>query len=221
MPNTQHELLIVVQGDSTFVSATLLHARLSIETRFNDWIHRRIKEYGFQEGEDFYSNLSKSTGGRKPIDYLLTMDMAKELAMVERNEIGRQIRRYFILKEKELRGVETAVTALAAAPTIESILEGVESFDINGLVVYRYHEVRDRCGYSIKSRLLTSRHLQKFADHFVRINKHLYCDASLAMQLFLQKKAHSGRLLLKRSQSPALATLLKTNLLTKNEGGVI
>ncbi|MFD2837902.1 antA/AntB antirepressor family protein [Azotobacter vinelandii] len=59
-----------------------------MQTRFNDWIGRRIEQYGFIEGEDFYSVLSKSAGGRPSQDYHLTLDMAKELAMVENNEKG-------------------------------------------------------------------------------------------------------------------------------------
>lgn len=88
-----------------------LHAALQVETRFNDWMARRIEDYGFVDGLDFqtidYSNLSnqkKGRGGdRRSIDYHLTLDMAKELAMIENNEIGRAVRRYFIQAEKTLR----------------------------------------------------------------------------------------------------------------------
>ena len=44
------------------VSGRELHKKLEVQTRFNDWISRRIDEYGFEEGKDFYSKLSKSTG---------------------------------------------------------------------------------------------------------------------------------------------------------------
>lgn len=88
-----------------------LHAALQVDTRFNDWMARRIEDYGFVDGLDFqtidYSNLSnqkKGRGGdRRSIDYHLTLDMAKELAMIENNEIGRAVRRYFIQAEKTLR----------------------------------------------------------------------------------------------------------------------
>ena len=83
-----------------------LHAALQVETRFNDWMARRIEDYGFVDGDDFYSNLSKTpkgSKGRPTIDYHLTLDMAKELAMIENNEIGRAVRRYFIQAEKTLR----------------------------------------------------------------------------------------------------------------------
>ncbi|PAD39834.1 hypothetical protein CHH53_04120 [Terribacillus sp. 7520-G] len=53
-------------------------------------------KYGFEEGLDFYSVLSKSDGGRPSTEYFLKMDTAKEIAMVENNDQGRQIRKYFI-----------------------------------------------------------------------------------------------------------------------------
>jgi phage anti-repressor protein len=87
-------------GQSTpLCNARDLHAALGADARFNDWIRRRIEEYGFTEGEDFYSILSK-TRGRPATDYHLTLDMAKELAMIENNDKGRQVRRYFIACEK-------------------------------------------------------------------------------------------------------------------------
>lgn len=82
------------------ISAKELHAFLQVGTRFNDWFSRRIKEYGFSDGINFYSNLSKSIGGRPANDYDLTIDMAKELCMVEKNDRGKQARQYFIAVEK-------------------------------------------------------------------------------------------------------------------------
>ena len=82
------------------ISAKELHAFLQVGTRFNDWFSRRIKEYGFSDGINFYSSLSKSIGGRPANDYDLTIDMAKELCMVEKNDRGKQARQYFIAVEK-------------------------------------------------------------------------------------------------------------------------
>lgn len=88
-----------------------LHASLQVGRDFSNWIKGRIDEYGFDEGIDFLvidspnpANQKKGRGGdRRSIDYHLTMDMAKELAMIENNEIGRAVRRYFIQAEKTLR----------------------------------------------------------------------------------------------------------------------
>jgi len=83
----------------TMIDARQLHAWLKVPTRFNDWIDRRITEYGFEADADFYSRMSK-TGGRPRRDVLTTVDMAKELSMVERTARGQQTRRYFIEMEK-------------------------------------------------------------------------------------------------------------------------
>jgi anti-repressor protein len=81
------------------IDARALHGWLEVEARYNDWFRRRVKEYGFAAGEDFYSSVSK-TKGRSRADHLLTIDMAKELSMIERTERGRAARRYFIAMEK-------------------------------------------------------------------------------------------------------------------------
>ncbi|EFB3907424.1 phage antirepressor Ant [Escherichia coli] len=86
------------------VNARDLHGFLEVGKDFSNWIRARLNEYGFVENLDyilFSPNLAK-TPGRRRKDYHLTLDTAKELAMVERNEKGRQIRRYFIECEKKL-----------------------------------------------------------------------------------------------------------------------
>ena len=85
--------------DNPTVSGRELHEALEVETRYNDWF-KRMSEYGFTEGEDFYSNLSKtSDGGRPSTDHQLTIPMAKEICMLQRNEKGKQFRQYFIKVE--------------------------------------------------------------------------------------------------------------------------
>ena len=88
------------------VSARELHTFLEVNTKFADWIKNRINEYDFVENQDFISfseNLEKPTGGRPSQEYFITLDMAKELSMVERNDKGKQARRYFIECEKKLK----------------------------------------------------------------------------------------------------------------------
>ena len=76
-----------------------LHEFLEVDTRYNDWF-ARMCEYGFFEEIDFYSILSKSTGGRPSQDHQLTIDMAKEICMLQRSEKGKIARQYFIQLEK-------------------------------------------------------------------------------------------------------------------------
>ncbi|EEX8329457.1 phage antirepressor Ant [Escherichia coli] len=92
------------------VNARDLHGFLEVGKDFSNWIRARLNEYGFVENLDyilFSPNLAK-TPGRRRKDYHLTLDTAKELAMVEHNEKGRQIRRYFIECEKKLRSMQPA-----------------------------------------------------------------------------------------------------------------
>lgn len=89
------------------VSARDLHEFLEVETRFNDWFHRMC-EYGFAENHDFrfYSKMSNTSGGRPAQDAQITIDMAKELCMLQRNEKGKQARQYFIQLEKDWNSPE-------------------------------------------------------------------------------------------------------------------
>jgi anti-repressor protein len=84
------------------VDARALHGFLGSATAFKDWIARRIVDYDFLDGSDFCSFLSESGGGRPSKEYTLTLDMAKEVAMVDRSERGKQVRRYFIECEKRV-----------------------------------------------------------------------------------------------------------------------
>ncbi|EAI9868744.1 phage antirepressor Ant [Campylobacter coli] len=78
---------------------------LEIDTKFADWINRRINHYDFIENQDYIIELVY-TKGRPRKEYYVTLDMAKELCMVENNEKGRQARRYFIECEKRLKNIE-------------------------------------------------------------------------------------------------------------------
>lgn len=78
-----------------------LHTALEVGTRYNDWFARMV-EYGFTEGVDFYSKMSKTSeqGGRPSTDHKLSLDMAKEICMLQRTEKGKMFRQYFIEVEK-------------------------------------------------------------------------------------------------------------------------
>lgn len=101
-----NELLPVYETDQgeRIVDGRELHEFLEVGARFNDWVVRQINKYGFVDGEDFYSVLSKThDGGRPRTDYIFKLDVAKELCMVENNAKGREARRYFIEVEKKFK----------------------------------------------------------------------------------------------------------------------
>ena len=82
-----------------------LHDFLKVATPYDKWFPR-MAEYGFSEGKDFSTFLSESTGGRPSTDHLLTIDMAKEICMIQRTEVGKQARQYFIQVEKDYNSPE-------------------------------------------------------------------------------------------------------------------
>lgn len=134
------------QGSSV-VSARELHIFLEVRTRFNDWIKSRIITYGFQEEIDFVEtegfteisvkplsdesegvlleNEKNPAGGRPQTDYALTLDMAKQLSMVEKNAKGKEARRYFINCERAALELakQLAIAPPPAAPTIAPATE--------------------------------------------------------------------------------------------------
>ena len=87
------------------INARELHEALESRRDFSNWINDRIKKYKFEEDEDFSTILLKSNGGRPKKEYILKLDVAKELCMIENNEIGRKIRKYFIEIEKRYRQI--------------------------------------------------------------------------------------------------------------------
>ena len=92
--------LVKVNFDTQTVSARELHEQLHIGTRFNDWFPR-MTEYGFVEGTDFYSKMSKTdNGGRPSTDYEISVDMAKQICMIQRTPEGKAVRQYLIDLEK-------------------------------------------------------------------------------------------------------------------------
>lgn len=89
-----------------------LHSFLQVKRDYTTWIKARIAKFGFIDGEDYLLNKTgeqvftksgENLGGRPSSDYHLTLDMAKELSMVENNEQGKAARRYFIELERKIK----------------------------------------------------------------------------------------------------------------------
>lgn len=94
------------------VNARDLHGFLEVKSNYRDWIRNRIADFGFVENQDFVSfakNLAKNNRGRPSTEYHLSLSMAKELCMVERNAKGKQARLYFIECERVAREAQNAL----------------------------------------------------------------------------------------------------------------
>ena len=95
-----NELLKVnYNSEQPTVSGRELHEFLEIETPYKKWFDRMV-EYGFENGKDYAEVMDKIVqnpqGGRPATDHELTIPMAKELCMLQRNEKGKQARQYFL-----------------------------------------------------------------------------------------------------------------------------
>lgn len=86
-------------------------------------------EYGFTDGADFQTFLSESTGGRPATDAQLTIDMAKEICMLQRNEKGKQARQYFLQLEREWNSPEAVMSR--ALRMAEERLERFKTINAN------------------------------------------------------------------------------------------
>ena len=98
------------------VNARDLWKFLGSKRQFGNWIKDRLE--GFIEGQDYVSNKNVKNlpaGGRPETEYIISLDVAKHIAMLERNEQGRKIRQYFIEVEKNARKFSEAVSAQVSA----------------------------------------------------------------------------------------------------------
>ena len=105
--NSPAELIkITEQNGKRAVSARELHHFLGSKQEFSNWIKNRIDKYGFVENQDYevFDNFIKNPNGGRPLtEYALSVDMAKELSMIENNDNGRRARKYFIACERKLQ----------------------------------------------------------------------------------------------------------------------
>mgnify|MGYP003084290173 FL=1 len=105
-----NELINVTLNDNhePVVSGRQLHEALEVKTKYADWFNRMI-DYGFAENQDFLllkNEQQTGRGGHNRVDHIIKLDMAKEIAMIQRTERGKQVRQYFIQVEKDFNSPE-------------------------------------------------------------------------------------------------------------------
>lgn len=169
---------IVAENGTNWVNSRELHQLLEVGKDYSTWIKDRIRDFSFTENEDFYikknhspklGNLS-AKGLRTKIDYFINIDMAKELAMLERNVIGRKVRKYFIAVEKQAR---------------QNMIAMPKPLNVYGMDALPYDWWLLQNGYSVSSGQRSKR-IKKYPEHFYKsstgkwyINKQ-YAKALLA-----------------------------------------
>ena len=176
---------ITEQKGVQLVDARELHRKLQTGRDFSNWIKGRIREYGFIENEDYFTEnqwfakfgeskvsenkrFTNAGGDRRSKDYFITTNMAKELAMVERNGQGRKMRRYFIEMEKIAR---------------QTIIKMPKSLNVYGMEALPYVEWLLLHNYSVTSGQYHAR-IRKHPQHFYKASTgKWYINKAFAEQL--------------------------------------
>lgn len=96
------------ENQEPIVSGRQLHEALGVKTKYSDWFNRMI-EYGFTENQDFLllkNEQQTGRGGHNKVGHIIKLDMAKEIAMIQRTDKGKEVRKYFIQVEKDFNSPE-------------------------------------------------------------------------------------------------------------------
>lgn len=93
------------------VYGTELHEALNVKSNYREWAKRRFKDIDAVESEDFEPVEISTPSGQSKLEHIIGLDIAKEMAMLERNQKGKQVRRYFIQLEKKYKAVQVSAMA--------------------------------------------------------------------------------------------------------------
>lgn len=192
--NQAVSIRIQQKGSERVVSARELHAYLEVKTPLHKWMIRMF-EYGFTQGID-YQCLDKfvpmPTGGQRKVldDYALTLDCAKEIAMLQRTEKGKQVRLYFIECEKQLiakeekerqkrhdKEIKSLRAEVKALRIEQSHLNDIVKAKVDNPVIPPAHELKAKILGNIKA-LADASYASTFVsimNNFIYDMEHHYC----------------------------------------------
>lgn len=148
-------LIKITEKDGrTVVSARELHEFLEVKTSFKDW-SKRMLEYGFEENQDYLPLKNERQVPHqgsfrliREIDYALTIDAAKEIAMIQRSEKGKQARVYFIQVEKKYRQAQTSQTKVIPINYKEALQSLIEAETEKELLAAKVHQLEPKALYT-------------------------------------------------------------------------
>ena len=149
-----------INGDyahEQLVDARDLWEVLESKQQFANWIKTRLSQFNFVEGEDYstvHEFIKRETGATKTIKYLFPLNVAKEIAMVENNAVGKKIRKYFIEVEKRYRQLLLERTkAKAERRTLTDIIKELVPDSPHKQWVYKHYTdlvYKNVTGYNTK-----------------------------------------------------------------------
>lgn len=171
-----NQLIPTIENDTgnILVSGRELHEFLEVKTAYKDWFPRMC-DYGFEEGSDFSSFLSESTGGRPAVDHRITIDMAKEISMLQRTDKGKQARQYFLELERRWNSPEMVMKR-----AMDYLNERVSKLETQNLVLTQQNnELQPKASYydlvlQNKSLLTVSKIAKDYGMSAVTLNRKLH-----------------------------------------------
>jgi phage anti-repressor protein len=160
--------------------ARYLHRKMKIQTNFRDWIKRRLYEFKFSEGVDYFrSNLSESTRGRPAEEYQISFYAALVICMAEKTEYGRRLYLQFV---ERLISSKNNVDA----PILNALNNNVVTMEYDGKKLYHYRNLQRVLGYSTKSSLNNVRRC--YANHITMIYDVSFVTQEYAMIMVSRAK---------------------------------
>lgn len=165
-----HELTNIINEKSKLIDARLLYQHLKVGRDFSDWIKGRIEKYDFQENRDYFTknhrtpDLGSNRGGHNRIDYYITISMAKELCLLQNNEIGRAYRKYLINFEEQAQKQALAIPA-------PKVINGIKCISYVGWILTN--------SYSPTSGQVRER-IKKYPQQFIKTKDGWYMSEAIA-----------------------------------------
>ncbi|WP_434793875.1 hypothetical protein TPDSL_03270 [Terrisporobacter petrolearius] len=198
---------ISFDSDRPTVSGRELHAALEIGSNYTTWFSRMC-DYGFVEGIDYIScfpNLeSESHGGQNKIDHQLTIDMAKQICMIQRTETGRKFRQYFIKVEEAWNSPEAVMARALQFANTQLALMQKKNAELIGTVAIQNQqitEMKPKASYydvvlNCKDLISTSAIAKDYGKSAIWMNRYLHEKGVQFKQgdiwLLYQKYAEKG-----------------------------
>ena len=134
----ENELIPVYETDKgeKVVYGTELYQVLEVKSRFNDWIRNRLDDCDAMENRDYQTLTKNLVGGGKQREYIIKLNTAKEMAMLERNAKGKQVRRYFIDVEERYKEITSQRSHWQQTRLESKTTRKMETDEIKQLVEY-------------------------------------------------------------------------------------